>query len=96
MFRGFTLNKGELVEWLADNGKADSKAHAERILSAVLDAVKSGLKKDGQVQLIGFGSFTVKKRKARKGRNPRTGEEIKIKASKTVGFRPGKGLKESI
>ena len=86
------MNKGDLVE----KGAADSKAAAERILVAVLEGVKAGLKKDGQVQLIGFGSFQVKKRKARKGRNPRTGEVIKIKASKTVGFRPGKGLKEAI
>ena len=90
------MNKGELVEYLYESGAAESKAASERILTAVLEAVKAGLKKDGQVQLIGFGSFQVKKRKARKGRNPRTGEEIKIKASKTVGFRPGKGLKEAI
>jgi DNA-binding protein HU-beta len=90
------VNKGELVEYLYENEAAESKAASERILTAVLDAIKAGLKKDGQVQLIGFGSFQVKKRKARKGRNPRTGEEIKIKASKTVGFRPGKGLKEAI
>ena len=90
------MNKGELVEYLYENGAAESKAGSERILTAVLEAIKAGLKDDGQVQLIGFGSFQVKKRKARKGRNPRTGEEIKIKASKTVGFRPGKGLKEAI
>lgn len=90
------MNKGELIEWLYEHEAAETKAQAERILTSVLDAVKAGLKKDGQVQLIGFGAFSVKKRKARKGRNPRTGEEIKIKASKTVAFRPGKGLKDSI
>lgn len=90
------MNKGELVEYLHENGAGDSKAAAERVLSAVIEGIKAGLKKDGQVQLIGFGAFSVKKRKARKGRNPRTGEPIKIKASKTVSFRPGKGLKEAI
>lgn len=91
------MNKAELVEWIAENGGvADSKAAAERALIAVLEGIEKGLKKDGQVQLIGFGSFNVKKRKARPGRNPRTGEKIKIKASKTVGFRPGKGLKDAI
>lgn len=91
------MNKAELVQHIYESGNVgESKAAAERALSAVLDAVKKGLKKDGQVQLIGFGSFTVKKRKARKGRNPQTGEVIKIKASKTVSFRPGKNLKESI
>lgn len=91
------MNKAELVEHIFKNGHiSESKAGAERALTAVLDAVRSGLKKDGSVQLIGFGSFSVKKRKARTGRNPRTGEKIKIKASKTVGFKPGKGLKDAI
>jgi len=91
------MNKADLVEHIHKKGKiGDSKAAAERALVAVLDAIKFGLKKEGTVQLIGFGSFTVKKRKARTGRNPRTGDKIKIKASKTVAFKPGKGLKESI
>ena len=92
------MNKAELVEYIYENGNVgESKAAAERALVAVLDAVKAGLAgKEGTVQLIGFGSFNVKKRKARTGRNPRTGEKIKIKASKTVSFRPGKGLKEAI
>ena len=91
------MNKADLVEHIYESGQVgDSKAAAERALTAVLEAIKAGLVEDGQVQLIGFGSFQVKQRKARTGRNPRTGEKIKIKASKTVGFRPGKTLKESV
>ena len=91
------MNKAQLVEHIYENGSVgDSKAAAERALVAVLDGIKAGLAKDGQVQLIGFGSFNVKNRKARTGRNPRTGVKIKIKASKTVAFRPGKGLKDAI
>lgn len=91
------MNKADLIEHIYESGQVgDSKAAAERALTAVLDAVKAGLVKDGQVQLIGFGSFQVKDRKARTGRNPRTGDTIEIKASKTVSFRPGKTLKESV
>jgi len=91
------MNKSQLIEHLVESGHCgDTKAACERVLGAVLEGIKKGLKKDGTVQLIGFGTFAVKKRKARKGRNPRTGETIKIKASKTVGFRPGKGLKDAI
>ena len=75
----------------------ESKAEAERALNAVLGAVKKGLKgKSHKVQLIGFGTFEVKTRKARTGVNPQTGKKIKIKASKTVRFKPGKALKESL
>lgn len=73
-----------------------SRADAQRGVNAVLECVKKGIKKDKTVQIAGFGSFTVRKRKARTGRNPQTGEKIKIKASKTVGFKPGKALKESL
>ena len=92
------MNKKELVELMmaAKDCPFDSKAAAERALSAVLNGVKKGLKKEQNVQLIGFGSFVVKKRKARDGRNPQTGDKIRIKASKTVGFRPGKALKDAI
>ncbi|BBM85703.1 HU family DNA-binding protein [Candidatus Uabimicrobium amorphum] len=89
------MNKKQLIEAVAKEMEK-SKADAERSVNAVIESVKKGLKKDGVVQLIGFGSFTVKKRKARKGRNPKTGEVIKIKASKTVSFKPGKGLKERL
>lgn len=88
------MNKAELVEMI--QGEFESKAKAERAVNAVVDAIKDGIKKDGKVQLVGFGTFTVKKRKARTGRNPQTGEQIKIKASKTIGFKPGKTLKDTL
>ena len=90
------MNKQELVAAvLADKTVGlDSKAAAERIVNAVIGSITAGIKKDGTVQLIGFGTFTIKSRVARKGRNPATGEEIKIKASKTVGFKAGAALKE--
>lgn len=90
------MNKKDIVEYLATEGPAESKASAERWLEAVVDAFREGLRRDGQVQVVGFGGFRVKQRAARKGRNPQTGEEITIKASKTVAFRPGKKLKEFI
>ena len=92
------MNKKELLELMTTgkNAEFESQAAAERALNSVLDAIKKGLKKDGTVQLIGFGVFEVKKRAARTGRHPQTGEEMKIKASKTVGFRPGKPLKDAI
>ncbi|MDR4507052.1 MAG: HU family DNA-binding protein [Candidatus Brocadiaceae bacterium] len=89
------MNKQTLIESVA-NDLETSKAQGEKALNAVLDNIKKGLKKDKNVQLIGFGTFLIKTRKARKARNPQTGEIIKVKASKTVGFRVGKKLKESI
>ena len=89
------MNRAELCEAIAKELKG-TKADADRFLSAMLNCVVKGLKKDKTVQLVGFGTFNVKKRAARKGRNPQTGETIRIKASKTVGFKPGKGLKEKI
>lgn len=90
------MNKADLVEEILKNKDAgfESKAAAERALSAVLGAIEGGIKSDGAVQLIGFGTFSVKKRAARKGRNPQTGASIQIKASKTVGFKAGAALKE--
>ena len=91
------MNKANLILAVQKNlGKETSKAHAERAVDAVIDGIKKGLKKDKNVQLIGFGSFQIKKRKARTGRNPQTGEAIKIAASKTVSFKCGKALKEFI
>ncbi|MGE9294020.1 HU family DNA-binding protein [Ruficoccus sp. ZRK36] len=88
------MNKAELViEVQKQLGKDTSKAQAERAVDAFLDAVKKGVKKDKAVQLIGFGTFSVTKRAARTGVNPKTGEKIKIAASKTVKFKPGAGLK---
>ena len=89
------MNKQELVELIQKDKDAnfESKAAAERALKAVLGSIEAGIKKDGMVQLIGFGTFSIKSRSARKGRNPATGEEIKIKASKSVGFKPSSQLK---
>ncbi len=90
------MNKQELIGAVLEDSKAniETKAAAERAVNAVLGAIETGIKKDGSVQLIGFGTFTIKTRAARKGRNPSTGAEIKIKASKTVGFKAGVALKE--
>jgi nucleoid DNA-binding protein len=91
-----SLNRAELVLHVQKNlGKDVSKAQAERVLVAVLDALRAGIKKGG-VQLIGFGSFKVGTRKARVGINPKTGQKIKIKASKTVKFSASKDLKKSL
>ncbi len=81
--------------WIAAKANL-TKASAERSLNAFLDAVKDALAAEGKLTLTGFGTFAVEARKARKGRNPRTGAEIKIPASKVVKFRPGKTLKDSI
>ena len=89
------MNKKDLVELVATE-MSSPKAEAEKALNAVIESIKKGLKENGSVQLIGFGSFAIKERKAREGRNPKTGEVIKIKASKTVSFKPGKNLKETI
>lgn len=91
------MNKAELITTVqTELGTDCSKAHAERTVNAVLDGIKRGLNKDKVVQLVGFGTFSVKTRKARTGRNPQTGEQIQIKASRTVGFKAGANLKEEI
>jgi len=87
------MNKAELIEQVA-RGTGLTKKDASMAVDATLEAIKKNVKKG--VQLVGFGSFTVTKRKARKGRNPQTGEAIHIPASKTVRFRPGKELKERL
>jgi DNA-binding protein HU-beta len=73
-----------------------SKAASTRALDALISVVKTTLKKNGSVTLVGFGTFTVGKRAARTGRNPRTGEAIKIKAAKVPKFKPGKALKDAV
>jgi DNA-binding protein HU-beta len=89
------MNKGELIESVA--GAADlSRADATRAVDAVLDSVTRTLRSGGSVSLVGFGTFTVKSRAARTGRNPRTGETIHIKASKVPGFKAGKALKDAV
>lgn len=91
------MNRAQLVEKVQKElGAETSKAAAERALNAVIDSIKAGVKKEKKVQLIGFGSFEVKKRAARNGINPKTGEKIKIKASKTVKFTAGADFKNSI
>ena len=89
------MNKQNLIEAVAKD-IGDSKAASEKAVNAVLGAIKKGVKKDKTVQLVGFGTFLIRNRKARTGRNPQTGEAIKIKASKTVAFKPGKAFKDSI
>lgn len=88
------MNKTDLVTKVQELAQLESKAAAERAVSAVLDALVEGLKKDKSVALVGFGTFEIKERKARTGVNPSNGEKIKIAASKTVGFKAGKALKD--
>ena len=91
------MNKGELIEAVqGELGDDATKRAAEDAVAAVLDAIAKGVKKDGKVQIIGFGTFEVKERAARMGRNPKTGEQMKIKASKSVGFKPSSTLKGSL
>jgi DNA-binding protein HU-beta len=89
------MTKTELVAAMAVKSQV-SKAVAEKALNGLISSVTEVLKKGGKVALVGFGTFEVVKRAARKGRNPRTGQEIKIKASKAPKFRPGKGLKKAV
>jgi DNA-binding protein HU-beta len=91
------MNKAELIDEVQKGLGADcSKAHAERVVQAVLGSIGKGLREHGSVQLVGFGTFQVKERAARMGRNPRTNEPMQIAASKSVGFKPGAKLKEEI
>ena len=89
------MTKSELIDKMAEASDM-SKVAAGKALSAVLDGVKVSLKKGQKVSLVGFGTFSVTKRKARKGRNPKTGETIKIAAAKVPKFTAGKGLKDAI
>ena len=89
------MNKSELVEHIANQADI-SKAAATRALDAITGAVRTTLKKGGTVSLVGFGSFSVTKRPARTGRNPRTGEPMSIKASSQPKFKAGKGLKDAV
>jgi DNA-binding protein HU-beta len=91
------MNKADLIEAVQQRlGDNCSRAYAERCVNGVLDAIADGLGKDNTVQLVGFGTFEVRHRKARTGLNPQTREPMQIAASKTVGFRPGNKLKESL
>lgn len=89
------MNKIQLIEAVAlDTGL--SKADAVRAVEAVIGEVTKSLKAGNDVSLVGFGTFTVKSRAARQGRNPRTGQTIQISASKVPGFKAGKGLKDAV
>ena len=90
------MTKAELVEKIAQDAGISKTAAGQAVNSFLANVTKELKKKDGKVTLIGFGTFSKVRRKARKGRNPQTGETIKIKASNSVRFRPGKKLKESI
>ena len=89
------MNKAELIEHIAKQADI-SKAAAGRALEATVAAIKTAMRKGGSVTLVGFGTFYVGKRAARSGRNPRTGESIKIKAAKIPKFRAGKALKDAL
>ena len=89
------MTKAELIDKIASGVKI-SKVDAGKALDAVIDSIKRTLKKGDKVTLVGFGTFSVAKRKARKGRNPRTGEEIKIPAGKVPKFKSGKALKDAV
>ena len=90
-----TLNKQELVANVAEQAGL-TKKDAEKAVNAVFETVKGALSKGDKIQLIGFGTFEVKARKARRGRNPQTGKEITIPASKNPVFKAGKALKDSV
>ncbi len=90
------MTKAELVEKMAKDAGISKVAAAAALKSFIEGVTKSLKKKDGKVTLVGFGTFSKARRKARKGRNPQTGAPIKIKATNVVKFRPGKKLKESI
>jgi DNA-binding protein HU-beta len=89
------MNKAELIDHIATSADI-SKASASRALEATLGAITETLKAGDSVSLVGFGSFAVTQRAARMGRNPKTGEEVRIEAAKIPKFRPGKGLKDAI
>ncbi|NVM22751.1 MAG: HU family DNA-binding protein [Desulfobacterales bacterium] len=89
------MNKEGLVRFVSDKAGITQKAAGETV-NAVLEGISSALEKGDSLSLIGFGSFEVVKRAAREGRNPRTGEKIKIPASKSVKFTPGKVFKQRV
>jgi DNA-binding protein HU-beta len=89
------VNKTDMIEHMAKHADI-SKAAAGRALEAFMMGVRTNLKKGASVTLVGFGTFAVTKRAARSGRNPRTGETIKIKSAKLPKFRPGKALKDAL
>lgn len=89
------MNKNDLIGAVSENSGL-SRSDAMRAVDGVFDAISGALKGGDEVRLVGFGTFSVAKRKASMGRNPRTGEPMKINASSQPKFRPGKGLKEAV
>ncbi|WP_021022251.1 HU family DNA-binding protein [Salinivibrio costicola] len=89
------MNKSELIDHIAESADI-SKASAGRALDAFVDSVSDTLKSGDQVALVGFGTFSVRERAARKGRNPQTGADIDIAAAKVPGFKAGKALKDAV
>jgi DNA-binding protein HU-beta len=89
------MNKAELIDAVAEATEL-SRADAEKTTNAVLDSIIDALSKGDQVSLVGFGTFSVRERAARTGRNPQTGESIQIKASKSPGFKAGKAFKDAV
>ena len=89
------MNKTELVKAVAEQAELTQK-DATKAVDALIETISETLAKEEKIQLIGFGTFEVRERSARKGRNPQTGEEIEIAASKVPAFKPGKELKEAI
>ncbi len=87
------MNKSDLIAKIAERLDV-SNAESEKTVNLVLETIKDGINNNGRVTLTGFGSFDMRSRKAREGRNPQTGEPMQIPASRTVGFKPGKAWKE--
>mgnify|MGYP001639650930 FL=1 len=95
IFQEDVMTKADLIDKIAANANL-TKAAAERVLNAFLASLESALVKDAKLTITGFGTFLVEERKARQGRNPRTGESLTIPACKVLKFRPGKMLKDAI
>lgn len=89
------MNKNDLIAYVAANAEV-TKADAAKAVDAVFEGIQESLKAGNDVRLVGFGTFTVQKRAASEGRNPRTGDKIKIPASNQPKFKPGKGLKDAL
>lgn len=90
------MTKADLIQTVASHGAGMTKKAAAELVDSLFMTVGKTIKKEGRFSYPGFGTWTVRSRKARKGRNPQTGAEIKIKASKTVGFKPAKELKSGL
>lgn len=90
------MTKAELLTAISKKNPDMTKKQVNEVVDAVFESMAVAIKKEGKFSFAGFGTFEVRKRKARTGRNPQTGETIKIKASKTVGFKPAKALKDRL